>query len=41
MGYGVCDCDGRVGGDEMYRGSAEPMLNSLSNSYSEEDRISQ
>jgi len=41
MGDGVCDCGGRVGGDEMYRGSVEPVLDSLSDLYSEKDRISQ
>jgi len=41
MGDGVCDCGSGVGSDEMYRGSVEPMLDSLSDSYSKEDRISQ
>ena len=40
MGDGVCDCGGRVGSDEMYRGSVEPVLDLLSDLYSEEDRIS-
>jgi len=28
-----------VGGDELYKESAEPVLDLLSDSYSEEDRI--
>ena len=32
--------DGDVeGGDDVYRGSAEPVLDSLSDLYSDEDRI--
>jgi len=38
MGDSVCG--GSVGGDDMYSGSAEPMLDSLSDLYSEKDRIS-
>ena len=32
MGDGVCDCGGGVGGNKIYRGSVEPMLDSLSDS---------
>jgi len=39
MGDGVCDCGGGVGGDEIYKGSVEPVLVSLSNSYLDEDSI--
>ena len=35
----VCDCGGGVGSDEIYKESVEPVLISLSDSYSEE-RIS-
>jgi len=37
MGDG--DCGGGVGGDDMYRESTEPALVSLSDSYSDKDRI--
>ncbi len=30
---------GGVGGDDVYRGSTEPVLDLLSNLYSDEDRI--
>ena len=33
------DSGGGVGGDELYRGSADPVLDLLSHSYSEEDRF--
>jgi len=33
------DSGGGVGSDEMYKGSAEPVLVSLSDSYSDDDRI--
>ena len=33
-------CGGGVGGDDVYRGRAEPVLDSVSNSYSEDDSIS-
>ena len=36
MGIGDNDGDG---GDDMYNGRAEPVLVSLSDSYSDEDRI--
>jgi len=39
MGDGDVDCGGRVGGDDVYRGSVEPVLVSLSDLYSEDDRI--
>ena len=39
IGDGICDCSGEVGDDEMYRGSTEPVLDSLSDSYSDENRI--
>jgi len=39
MGEGDDDCGGSVGGEDMYKERAEPMLVSLSDSYSEDDRI--
>jgi len=36
---GDSNCGSGVGGDDMYRGSVEPVLVSLSDSYSDEDRI--
>jgi len=38
MGIGESS-DGGGGGDNMYKGSAEPVLVSLSNSYSDDDEI--
>jgi len=41
MGEGDDDSGGGDGGDgDVYRGRAEPMLVSLSDSYSEDDKIS-
>ena len=40
IGDSVVDCGGGVGGDEVYKGRAEPMLVSLSDLYSDDDRIS-
>ena len=39
IGDGDVEGGGGVGGDSVYRGSAEPVLDSLSDSYSDEDRI--
>jgi len=39
IGDGDVNCGGRVGSDDVYRGSMEPVLDLLSNLYSEEDRI--
>ena len=39
MGEGDVEDGGGVGGDDVYRGSAEPVLDSLSNLYSDEDKI--
>jgi len=39
MGDGDVDCGGGIGSDDVYRGSVEPVLVLLSNSYSEDDRI--
>jgi len=39
MGEGDDDCSGGVGGEDMYKGRAEPMLVLLSDSYSEANRI--
>ena len=39
IGDGDVEAGGGVGGDGVYRGSAEPVLDSLSDSYSDEDRI--
>ena len=40
MKSGDDGCGGGVGGDDVYRGRAEPMLDSVSDSYSEDDSIS-
>jgi len=40
MGDGDDNSGGGDGGEDIYSGSAEPVLVSLSNSYSEEDRLS-
>ena len=41
MGEGGDDCGGGgVGGEEVYSGNTEPVLVSLSNSYSEDKEIS-
>ena len=40
MGDGVCDGSGGVGGEDMYNGKAEPVLVSVSVSYSEDNSIS-
>ena len=40
MGVGDDDGGGGEGGDDIYNGRAEPMLVSLSDSYSEDDAIS-
>ena len=37
---GDCDCDGGGGGENVYSGRVEPMLVSLSDSYSEDKEIS-
>ena len=37
MGDGVCDGGGGVGGEDMYNGRAEPVLVSVSDSYSGND----
>ena len=39
MGEGDDDCGGGEGGEDVYNGKAEPVLVSLSDSYSDEDRI--
>jgi len=39
MGEGDGDCGGGVGGEDIYKGRAEPVLVLLSDSYSEDDRI--
>ena len=39
MGEGDDDGGGGDGGENVYKGKAEPMLVSLSNSYSEDDSI--
>jgi len=39
MGEGDVEDGGGVGGDDVYRGSAEPVLDSLSNLYSDKDKI--
>ena len=39
MGEGDDDCSGGVGGKNVYKGRAEPVLVSLSDSYFEDDRI--
>jgi len=40
MGDGVCDGGGGVGGEDTYNGKAEPILVSVSDSYSEDNSIS-
>ena len=41
MGDGVCDGGGGgVGGEDMYNGKAEPVLVSVSDSYSKDNSIS-
>ena len=40
MGDGVCDGGGGVGDEDMYNGRAEPVLVSVSDSYSDNDAIS-
>ena len=40
MGDGNDNGGGGDGGEDIYSGSTEPVLVSLSNSYSEEDRLS-
>ena len=40
MKDGVCDGGGGVGGKDMYNGRAEPVLDSVSDSYSEDEIIS-
>jgi len=40
MEEGDCNCGGGVGGDDVYKGRVEPVLVSLSDSYSEDDSIS-
>jgi len=39
MGEGDDDCGGGVGGEDVYKGRAEPVLVSLSDLYSEDNRI--
>ena len=39
IGDGDVEDGGGVGGDDVYRGSAKPVLDLLSDSYSDEDRI--
>jgi len=40
MGDGVCDGGSGVGGDDVYKGRAEPVLVSLSDLYSDVEEIS-
>ena len=40
MGEGDVEGGGGVGGEDVYNGRAEPVLVSLSDSYSEDDSIS-
>jgi len=40
MGEGDDNCGSGVGGEDVYKGSAEPVLVSLSDSYSDEDSVS-
>ena len=40
MGVGDDDCGGGNGGDEVYRGRAKPVLDSVSDSYSDDEIIS-
>ena len=39
MGEGDDDCGDGVGGKDVYKGRAEPVLVSLSDSYSKDNRI--
>jgi len=39
MGDGNDDGSGGEGGEDVYNGKAEPMLVSLSDSYSDDDRV--
>ena len=39
MGEGDDDCGGGDGGEDVYKRRAEPVLVSLSDSYSNDDRI--
>jgi len=39
MRDGDVDCGGGIGGDDVYKGSMEPVLVLLSDLYSEDDRI--
>ena len=39
MGEDDDDCGDGVGGEDVYKGRAEPVLVSLSDSYSKDDRI--
>ena len=40
MGDGIIDSGSGDSGDDVYKESVEPVLDSLSDSYSEKDRIS-
>ena len=40
IGIGDDGCGGGEGGEDVYSGRAEPMLDSVSDSYSEDDSIS-
>ena len=40
MGEGDVEDGGGVGGDDVYKGSAEPVLDSVSDLYSEDEEIS-
>jgi len=40
MGKGDDDCCGGIGGEDMYKGKAEPVLVSVLDSYSEDNSIS-
>ena len=40
MGEDDDDCGGGVGGEEVYSGNTEPALDSVSDSYSEDEIIS-
>ena len=40
MGGGGDDCGGGVGGEDVYSGNTEPVLVSVSDSYSEDEIIS-
>ena len=40
MGEGDDDCSGGVGGEDVYKDKAEPVLVSVSDSYSKDDSIS-